>query len=845
MDTLTRTPSPVPLAAARDAARFGAKAAGQARLAACGLAVPGGVVVGDDVRRAYLARRGLDELDAAGLCAAALPADLLQALLAACAPLARPLIVRSSGLGEDSAAASFAGLLESIGGVTSDAALERALRACWAARGAQRVRAYEARRGVRLAGLAVLVQEEVRAAFAGVLFTRDPTRPDARGALVEYVDGPGTALVTGRVTPGRFGLREDGALHEQQRLARGADPAPLFAAGEALRDAAQRARAELGGEQDLEWVLDGAGRLFVVQARPITALAPARPSVAWTNANVDENFPTPITPLQYAVAVTGYTHYFAGLARALGVPARARAALEPALARLVGAHEGRLYYQLTHVHAVLRAAPGGAFLAGAFNDFTGAQGFPEELPSGGAGRGGRARRAAGALVTGARAGLAWARLEQRVARFERRVAAYAARTAPAALAALDRVELGRALAGFVRIRRHEWTDAGLADAAAMVSHGLLLRLLSSGLADGDPRAAAGELLQGLDVVSAAPAAGLWELARAARADAELEALVRAGDDALALAAVRERPRHARFAAALDEWLALHGHRCSGELVLTVESYADDPPRVFALLRAYLDATGPAPAAARAARALERTAALARVRARLAGWRRPALGPLARACARAVGLRERARARQALLYRRLRAVGLALGGALVREGLLAEQSDAFYLTLEELADLAAGTALQPRGAARVAAVRRAEHARQACARPPGAFTLPEGEAWSGDGPDDAAAPRLAGTGACAGIVTGRAVVLADVSEADVLRPGDVLVTRQTDPGWAPLFPLIAGLVVERGGLLSHGAILAREYGLPTVVGVPGATRAIVTGRTIRVDGGRGHVRIVEG
>jgi hypothetical protein len=138
MDTLTRTPSPVPLAAARDAARFGAKAAGQARLAACGLAVPGGVVVGDDVRRAYLARRGLDELDAAGLCAAALPADLLQALLAACAPLARPLIVRSSGLGEDSAAASFAGLLESIGGVTSDAALERALRACWAARGAQR-----------------------------------------------------------------------------------------------------------------------------------------------------------------------------------------------------------------------------------------------------------------------------------------------------------------------------------------------------------------------------------------------------------------------------------------------------------------------------------------------------------------------------------------------------------------------------------------------------------------------------------------------------------------------------------------------------------------------------------
>jgi pyruvate,water dikinase len=208
------------------------------------------------------------------------------------------------------------------------------------------------------------------------------------------------------------------------------------------------------------------------------------------------------------------------------------------------------------------------------------------------------------------------------------------------------------------------------------------------------------------------------------------------------------------------------------------------------------------------------------------------------------MRERARGKQALLYRRLRDVALALGAAMVREGLLKQADDAVYFSLEELGDLAAGTALQPSGAAGVAAVRRAEHTRQADVRPPSAFSLPEGEVWIGSEEEAADTSRLDGAGACAGVITGRAVVLTDLADAGEVSPGDILVTRQTDPGWAPLFPLISGLVVERGGLLSHGAILAREYGLPTVVGVPGVTGALKTGQKIRVDGGRGHVRIVD-
>jgi pyruvate,water dikinase len=103
--------------------------------------------------------------------------------------------------------------------------------------------------------------------------------------------------------------------------------------------------------------------------------------------------------------------------------------------------------------------------------------------------------------------------------------------------------------------------------------------------------------------------------------------------------------------------------------------------------------------------------------------------------------------------------------------------------------------------------------------------------------------LRGTGACGGRVSGRAAVLADVAEAHRLERGDILVTRQTDPGWGAVFCLVSGLVIERGGMLSHGAIIAREFGLPCIVGVPEATRRIAHGARLQVDGDAGTCRLV--
>lgn len=120
---------------------------------------------------------------------------------------------------------------------------------------------------------------------------------------------------------------------------------------------------------------------------------------------------------------------------------------------------------------------------------------------------------------------------------------------------------------------------------------------------------------------------------------------------------------------------------------------------------------------------------------------------------------------------------------------------------------------------------------------------EGECLDGAYRRDVPAGALAGLAVAAGTVEGRARVILDMADAD-LQPGDILVTRYTDPSWTPLFVAIAGLVTEVGGLMTHGAVIAREYGLPTVVGVTNATRLIRDGQRIRINGTDGYIAIVE-
>jgi pyruvate,water dikinase len=279
-------------------------------------------------------------------------------------------------------------------------------------------------------------------------------------------------------------------------------------------------------------------------------------------------------------------------------------------------------------------------------------------------------------------------------------------------------------------------------------------------------------------------------------------------------------------------------------MLTTPTLDERPEPVIALLKQYVEVNGESPEDGIARQAAERRAATSAV-VRTLVTRAPAHAVLTwfllRSTRIAVACRERARLKQALLYTRCRRVALRIGDELVRYGRLAEAADVFMLTWQEIDELCAGRAMFPRGVAALVETRRTEHAMESRLTPPDTFSLAEGAAFTAatarcttTGSQDGRDEGLHGTTACGGCVSGPAAILAGVHEANRLHRGDVLVTRQTDPGWAPVFCLVSGLVIERGGMLSHGAIIAREFGLPCVVGVKEATSRIPHGAWLTVN-----------
>jgi phosphohistidine swiveling domain-containing protein len=327
--------------------------------------------------------------------------------------------------------------------------------------------------------------------------------------------------------------------------------------------------------------------------------------------------------------------------------------------------------------------------------------------------------------------------------------------------------------------------------------------------------------------------------------------------------LRSDVRFAGFLQELENYLEKWGFRCSRELMLTVKNFQEDPRGVLSLLKNYVELDGESPVAALQRQEEERLTETRRVLCCLRKrkfkkylpW--PHEGTVLKLVLRwtqaAISLRERARLKQSLLYSRCRRVMLRLGDKLTLKGLLHRPEDVFFLTHHEVSALISGIDMFPYSVGALIDFRKREHTKLCAMRPPDTFVLKEGtylplntnvKGQEQDGQQGNLERVMAGTGACGGSVTARATVLSDVMESGLLRAGDILVTRQTDPGWAPVFFLVSGLVMERGGMLSHGAIIAREYGIPTVVGVQEATRKIRSGQTLSVDGDTGCVRILD-
>jgi len=334
---------------------------------------------------------------------------------------------------------------------------------------------------------------------------------------------------------------------------------------------------------------------------------------------------------------------------------------------------------------------------------------------------------------------------------------------------------------------------------------------------------------------------LWALAQEIRTDPETARLMQQTPASRLAEDYRAHRLSARLQQGLSHMLGIYGHRSVNELDLGVPRWSEDPTYVLGLLASYQQMHDPTHTPEEQYRQAREEAqvmiATLVSRARCTNWVRGLLTDffLHRAHVLA-GMREMPRFCASLLLAQAREHIMRMGEQLVQIGLLAQAEDIFLLTLSEMREVQTLSDLRTQ-----IEERRALYAREQGRRHVPLIMLSDGTEPASTQPRNEVAAGLRGTPASPGIVTAPARVILDPHQAH-LEPGEILVAPSTDPGWTPLFLTASGLVMEMGGAMAHGAIVAREYGLPAVVGVTGAIERIATGSLITVDGTTGTVVI---
>lgn len=768
------------------------------------------------------------------------------------------LAVRSSATCEDALASSMAGIAESRLGVRGAVDLADAVRAVWASVASSRALAYLASRGVRDFAMAVVLQPVVRARASGVLFTSEPGRGGSGGErrVVNSAFGLGTAVVDGSMSPDllrfdRQGRSVDLTLaHKATRVVVdggglsvvpvAAPDAPSLLDGDVAELARVATRLEeLGpGPWDVEFACDDAGALWITQARAVTrdaVVAGGDADTVWSSANVGEALPGVATPLTWSVAgaysETGFRRAFATLGCRVSRSSR-----------LVGNVAGRFYLNLSQFMRIAAQVPwldprtlvelggghGGDDLAAQVSDVS-RRGFYLRLP-----------------ITAARLAEEQLRIDDVVMRFEREAERFVRTHASLDLEILPDAALAKRLVA-VQDLLAETGDVMLTCASSSLgTHLVLERILGRVAPIGGGRLAQ-TLVRGIrDLESARPGIAIMQVARLVADDADLRAAIEAGA-ITSLDEIGEGPAKR----ALVRFLDLYGDRAVREVELSTPRWREDLETVLGLVRVALR-SGSKDVEAQIARARESAVAeMARLRPRLGIVEQSLVRHLVARAQKAARLRERMRAWVTRVLGMLRAVALAVNARLLRlcpELVALDRApvsaaappieSVFFLTIEEILDTLSQTRADFVPLVRA---RRAEYARDlARPDPPATFTgfpppvvLPP-----------AAGPAIEGTAASPGVVEGPARVLRSIDAMDELEPGEILVVHSTDVGWTPLFLVAAGVVTELGGPLSHAAIVAREFGVPSVVNAAGATVVLRTGDRVRVDGDRGRVEKLE-
>ncbi len=831
----------------RDLPIAGGKAAALGEMMQAGFPVPAGFCLTTSAYRTFVRENGLDEpirngleMDAlrARFLAAPVPQSVLVQLESAYGQAGLGAVsVRSSSTAEDLPQASFAGQQDTFLNVRGMDSILLAVRNCWASLWTPRVREYRERAGFSPdeVDMGVVIQAMVQAESAGVLFSANPVSGKLNEVVINAAWGLGEAVVGGLVTPDTLTidkesgkiihasiarktvmtvLTENGTTERPVPLDRQSVPVLSESEVHQMVELSRRVEALEKRPMDLEWAYEG-GRLHLLQARPITALPEPLEDVDtggihWSRLMLIERYPDPLTPYTASVMQSAFFQSFDRVFRLMG------GRLSPT-DRMIGMFFGRPYINVT--------------LMGKAGIRTGNPVAPED--------GGKQKRPGpgtlgkvGWLLL--RTHREWDRLQTGFEEFARRMNARP----------WDQEPLGRLLE---ETEAQESQIKPLLDnhANSIIAAELSLQMLKSltrkWLGDEGGHLST-TLLSGLEGnMTVRTNHELWKLAVFARRHEQLRSFLEGPLPENWRTDITRLEAGSEFLVQLDRFLRIFGHR-SPKYEFAHPCWAEDPAQILEMLRMYLADSVQDPAIGEARQAAARKRAEEEIRNKLPLHRRIIFNRVLSLAQTYFRLRENQQFYLMMTLPTQQRILRAMGRHLVRAGQLERESDIYFLPQQTGAALARRILHQlpgqhppddPQDILQQVRKNRADLERYR------RMNAPVHLGGSPDSPD--AGRKISGIAASRGTARGPVRIILDPSGFSDLQPGEILVTPATTPAWTPLFSVAAGLITDFGGMLSHSGVVAREYGLPAVLGTGNATGVLQNGEMVEIDGTEGTVR----
>ena len=865
-----------------------------------GLPVPDWCVLGKRIYIQFLEETGagakldgiLDRLESSAITALACAAEVEKLFVETTLPdsiktlvregydeVKRGLIsVRSSASDEDGQKFSFAGQLSSYLYVDNLADVERYLKLCWASGFSERGLAYRKENKIPLRSIrvSVVLQRMIDPDKSGVLFTCEPIEQQLKEYLISAVYGVGEGLVSGALeadsywvdsATGKLTRKEVPEKEAAFRRANSGECHSVPLSEEQMKadvlteselsklfEVGRKILAAYNWPQDVEWAISG-GEVYVLQTRPVTTLKKDLLGYLnlWDNSNIIESYGGLTSPLSFSFALRNYKAVYIQFCEVLNVPPEVIKDMDDYLGNMLGSLYGRVFYNLYNWYKLVGILPGRKSNREFMETMMGvSESLSAEIenrikphPTWDTPRGKFLQ-----LKTGL--SFLWYHftiqsvVDDFLATFRRDYNKYRSHD-------YARMRGDQVYRYYIEMERNmlgRWKAPIINDFLCMVHFGTLKKLTAKWLSGLDS-SIQNDLLAGEgNLESAEPTKMLIRMAGYISTKPNLRALIEKTPSSDGLEALNQSP-HQDFYKQVLEYIDRFGFRCMNEMKLEEIDLYSDPSYLFTCLKNYLrSGTTDLEAFEKREKALRRGAE-EKLAGHLSGFKKIVYLWSLKHARKAVKNRENTRFARTRIYGVCRTMFQAIGHDFASRGLLEDNRDVFFITMEELLGVFQGT-LTSFDLQELVKIRKASYKRFESEEPKARVTTRGPVYWSNPmllSDEEESAPAemdpdadLQGLPCCPGIVEG--VVKVVMSPQDDLElNGEILVTPRTDPGWVPLYPSVSALLVERGSLLSHSAIVAREMGLPAIVSIKNLTKTLKSGMRVRIDGKRGTIKIL--